>query len=342
MSSFEIIIIPSVFETAPAVLDRVADKLHKGLKIQIDNRFFIVGDLALNEGIQPHKEINSSPHDLDYRILFNSALLVASNKLGNPLVVTTGFPYATYQVNKDVALTKMIKDHVIEYDSSTFSPSGIKKAVVEVKNGAVLPEVSASAIAVRKGMDQPGDFMMVSLGYGTFETVFSNANGEIGIQRTANSSPGIIYALQELKKELINQYPSTMISDAFLDEGLQNGYIFFNRKRVDITAYRKKVLNNYYDNVVSPTLKRAFTDREFAKSKGIYLSGGGALYPEIVDRFREEFKDIIDVIVPENPHHLAAKGYCLHSSKLNGGDKTQVLGIDMGNSSTILCMFKAE
>lgn len=339
---FEIITIPSVFETAPTNLDRLTDKLHNGLKIHLEGQNYIVGELAINEGIQPHKELNSSPNDIDYKVLMNSALLVSANKLGNPLVVTTGFPFATFQVNKETALKNLIKDHIVEYDASLFSTAGVKKLVIEVKNGAILPEVSSSALAVRKIFDQTGDFMMVSLGYGTFETVFSSANGEIGIQRTANSSPGIIYAIQELKKELSNLYPSTMISDAFLDEGLQNGYMFFNRKKVDISALKSKVLNNYYDNVISPALRKAFTDREFAKSQGMFLSGGGALFKELVSRFNLEFKDVIDVNVPEDPHYLAAKGYCIHSSKLNGGDKTQSIGIDLGNSSTIICMFKSE
>ncbi len=336
-SLFEIISIPSVFESAPEVLDSIAEKVQKGLKVKIEDKFFIVGDLALNEGIQPHKEINSSPNDLDYQVLLTSALLVSYSKLGNPLTVTTGFPYASFQVNKDVAHENLIKDHLVTFDSSVFSSGGIKKIVIEVKNGSIIPEVSSSAYAIRNIHELKGDFMVLSLGYGTFETIFSDATGEFGIQRTASSSPGINYALQALRRELFNLHPSTMISDAFLDEGLRNGFMFINRKRVDITALRLKVLTFYYENVISPSVKKAFTDREFARSQGIYLAGGGALYPELVALFEAEFKDVKELIVPEDPHHLAAKGYCLKSAKLCGGDKELAVCIDMGNSSTIIC-----
>lgn len=336
---FEIISIPSVFETAPSVLDYFVEKIHKGLKVRVGHEFFIVGELALNEGIQPHKEVNSSPGDLDYQVLMTSALLVSSTKLGNPLTVTTGFPYASFQVNKDAAIDYLIKDHLVEYDSSVFSSGGSKKLVIEVKRGAILPEVSASANAIRHLNNIEGDFMALSLGYGTFETILSNANGEFGLQRTASSSPGIVYALDILRKELFKLYPSTMITDTFLDEGLRNGFIFLNRKKVDIMEMRKKALTLYYENVISPTIKKAFTDREFARSKGIFLSGGGALYPELTTLFQKEFDGVTDVIVPENPHHLAAIGYCLRSAKLNG-DKGQAVGIDLGNSSTIVCTYK--
>lgn len=60
-NQFDVITIPSVFETAPSKLDNFVEKIHKGLKIKIEDDFFIVGDLAINEGVQPHKEINSSP-----------------------------------------------------------------------------------------------------------------------------------------------------------------------------------------------------------------------------------------------------------------------------------------
>lgn len=238
-------------------------------------------------------------------------------------------------------MESLLKDHLVEYDASVITSGGVKKIVVEVKRGIVIPEVSASAQAIRAIHTIEGDFMVLSLGFGTFETVFSNANGEFGLQRTASSSPGIIYALQLLRKELFHLYPSNMVSDTYLDEALRNGYIFLERKKRDISVLRQRVLTLYYQNVISPTVKKAYSDREFSTSQGIFLAGGGALYPELVALFKEEFKDVIDVIVPEDPHHLAAKGYCLRSSKLNGGDQTQAVGIDMGNSSTIVCTFSS-
>jgi len=178
------------------------------------------------------------------------------------------------------------------------------------------------------------------LGYGTFETVFSTAEGDSGVQRTSSSAPGMIYAVGLLKNALTQEFYSGMPEDYYFDQALQSGFIFLNRKKHDLKELRKKVLNLYYDNVISPSLKKSFTDKEFSKASGLYLSGGGALYPEIIERFKKEFDGVIDVIIPENPNLLAAKGYCINSAKLSTGDITRAVGIDLGNSSTIICQYK--
>jgi plasmid segregation protein ParM len=337
MSNFEFSVIPSVFESAPLNLDRTSNKLITSLKIKHDDDFFIVGDLALTEGVSPHKEINCSPTGRDYNIFLKSALLVSNTRLGNPLTITTGFPFATYRMNRDLAQKLIVKEHVIEYDSSLYSSGSIRKTVVEVSSGAIMPEVSSCALAVRKTRNVNSDFMMISLGYGTFETVFSTAEGENGVQRTSNSAPGMIYAIELLKKALAQEFYSGMPEDYYFDQALQAGYIFLNRKKYDLKDMRKKVLNQYYDNIISPNLKKNFTDKEFSKSSGLYLSGGGALYPEIIERFKNEFDGVIDVIIPENPNMLAATGYCINSAKLSAGDTSRAVGIDLGNSSTIIC-----
>jgi len=339
---FEITSIPSLFETAPAILDRTANQLEKGLKIKHGDKFYIVGALAENEGVMPHKEINCSPGSLDYNILFKSALLLTSSKIGNPVTVTTGFPFATYRINRDEAQKNLIKDHMVEYDASTYSNSLVRKMIIEVKFGQILPEVIAASVAVRTVEKVEDDFFILSIGYGTFETMFSSTSSDFGTQRAASSAPGIVYAVDLLKNELNNKEYTGMQNDRYFDMALQNGYIYLNRKKVNIADMRVEVLNKYYDNIISPHLKRAFTDKEFSKAKAIYLSGGGALYPELVDRFKEEFKDILEVIVPENPNHLAVKGYCLTSLKINGGDTAPAVGIDLGNSSTLICTLKSK
>lgn len=339
---FEIISVPSLFETAPAILDRTTNQLVKGLKIKHGDKFYIVGELAENEGVMPHKEINCSPGSLDYNILFKSALLLANSKIGNPITVTTGFPFATFRINRDEAQKNLIKDHIVENDASTFSNASVRKMVIEVKSGQILPEVLAASQAVRAIEQTEEDFFMLSIGYGTFETIFSTKGSEFSTQRAASSAPGIVYAVDLLKDELNNMEYTGMQNDRYFDMAMQNGFIFLNRRKIDITAIKVLALNKYYDNIISPHLKRAFTDKEFSKSKAIYLSGGGALYPELVNRFKEEFKDILEVIVPHEPNLLAVKGYCLSSSKMNGGDITQSVGIDLGNSSTLICTLKSK
>lgn len=41
----------------------------------------------------------------------------------------------------------------------------------------------------------------------------------------------------------------------------------------------------------------------------MYLVGGGALYPELVDCFKEEFGDIVSVNVYPEPEKCASQGY---------------------------------
>ena len=77
----------------------------------------------------------------------------------------------------------------------------------------------------------------------------------------------------------------------------------------------------------------------FTISHVMYLAGGGALYPQLVDCFKEEFKDILDLEVAHEPQSLASRGYCINSSQLNGGVKSTAVGLDIGNASTIVSMF---
>ena len=187
-----------------------------------------------------------------------------------------------------------------------------------------------------------GDFFILSLGFGTFETLFSAQGGEFSSQRTGSSAPGLLYAINLLKNELMNLYNVSMENDYYFDLALQNGYIFLNRKRIEIEKIKEIVLNSYYENIISPHIKKAFTDREFSRSKTIYLSGGGALYPYLVNKIKEEFKDILNVIIPQDPNHLAVKGYCINTQKMSGGYINQAVGIDLGNSSTLVCTIKPK
>ena len=338
---FEIVTIPSLFETSQSNLERTSTNIIKGLRIKHGDSFYIVGELAENEGIMPHKDINCSPDSLDYNILMKSALLIANARKGNPLTITTGFPFATYRLNREDAYSNLVAFHMVEFDSNTYSNSGIRKMTIEVKAAEILPEVTAASLAVRKLKNIDNDFFMLSLGYGTFETLFSTRDGELASQKAASSVPGIVYAVDLLKIELSNMQHTSMQNDYYFDKALQNGYIFLKRRKVDITNIRKRVLETYYDNIISPHLKRAFTDKEFSKAKAIYLSGGGALYPELIEKFNAEFEDVMPVIIPENPNYLAVKGYCLNSAKMTKGDASQSVGIDLGNSTTIICMMKS-
>ena len=70
-----------------------------------------------------------------------------------------------------------------------------------------------------------------------------------------------------------------------------------NRVKHNILDIREKVLKMYYQEIIAPNLRKAFTDDDFNKCSKMYLVGGGALYPEIVQCFKEEFGEFVSVEV---------------------------------------------
>ena len=60
---------PSVYEATNQELANVAENILDGLKINLDDTDYIVGNLALVEGYSPHKSINAAPTDEEYKLL---------------------------------------------------------------------------------------------------------------------------------------------------------------------------------------------------------------------------------------------------------------------------------
>src|SRR5690606_18167566 len=190
----EVIKYPSVFESSNLELRNVARDLVSGLKLYHNNIGRLVGDLALSEGTSPHRNINSSPDEDDYRLFLQSVLLLASQKLGSPITVTTGFPFSTFHVSKDKPYQLLDKEHHIEFDTHAFGGGGRKKRAVEVDRAAVLPEVVGCSIAVRQlEHNASSNFFVISLGYGTMEAILSTEGGLV--QRSSISTFGLRYAV---------------------------------------------------------------------------------------------------------------------------------------------------
>jgi plasmid segregation protein ParM len=75
------------------------------------------------------------------------------------------------------------------------------------------------------------------------------------------------------------------------------------------------------------------------KTNRIYLCGGAMHYQDLIDCFNEEFSEVAQLIVLENPETIAVKGYLLNSLRMAHGRKKSVAGIDIGNSTTIVSTF---
>lgn len=332
--------IPSVIEANGFELNQVAGELIKGLRLfHDDNTAYILGDLAVSEGNAPHKGINSSPADTDYKLLTKASLLLASQENEGAMFVTTGFPFLTYQLYRDKAIEFLQNNHSIRYDASTFSNTSFAEANVNVVKAFILPELAGCDLTIRNGeLGDTGSFFIVSLGYGTFEAALSTPSGII--QRTTVSGPGLRYAINGAAKELLRTHYVGLKTEHQLDFGFRNGSIVLNRNRIDLTDLRRRFLSIYYREVISPLLAKTFSDVDFSQARTLYLVGGGAMYQELTEMFNNEFQSLLDVKVVPEPTLCAAKGYCINSRERAEGANVNAVGIDIGNSNTVVSIFK--
>lgn len=331
---------PSVFESTRAQLNGVSNSLVEGLKIEHNDESYIVGDLALKEGLSPHRLVNCAPGELDFELLFRAALLLAQKKAGNNFSLTLGFPFSMYQLHQNTAKQRLTKSYDIIYDSSTYSmngASGRQSVSVNLNQVFVIPEVAGSIITLRHGdMPETGDFFVISLGYGSCEGVVSTRSGII--RRTAISTRGIRYAINLMQDELRKDHYLGFKTEHQLNVAFQRGKININKRLLDLTSLRKKVLKSYYSNIIRPALVNAFQDSDFETANKLYIVGGGAHFNELTNEINSEFSDVLNVIVPENPHTMAVRGYCINTQKQAPNDVA--VGVDLGNANTLVCVSK--
>jgi len=332
---------PSMFEATSEELNFVSKDLINGIKIFDEDQAYILGNLALTEGLAPNKAINSSPEELDYSLFLKAGILLANYINNRPLTITTGFPFSTYQIYKKKAEELIMDIETIEYSPGTYSNKPKSKLKTQIQKVEILPEMIGNIISLRAGEENAeGNFFVVSLGYGTCEAVLSTDNGIV--HRTAASINGMQYAVDMFMRSLSNRYYLGLKTGKQIDMSFRNDYIILDRKKVDITNLRRNVLQRYYNHVISPVLRRSFGDSDFEKADKIYLTGGGALFPELIESFNDEFDDIATVEVVKNPLTLTSEGYSLNSIMLTGGDKSTAIGLDVGNANTVLTQYESD
>lgn len=336
--SIKSILFPSVIESNSVELPGAAPDMLSGLRISEDNTSYIIGDLALAEGSTPLRAINGSPSNMDYKLLFKSGLLLSNTEENSnlPKVIITGFPFSTYQVNREETVNLYRGIHNISYDSSTFSGEGISKPLkVVVHDIAVIPEIMACVLGAREFEENlKGKFFAVSLGFGSFDACLANEKGLV--QRTILSNYGMRYAVNLFAKELSKKFYLDMRSEHQLDKAFTDGFIILNRKRYNITDLRKIVLERYYKDIISPSLKNAWKDDDFVNTNYLVLAGGGALYSDLLKCFEEEFRDLISIKVVNDPLTIASKGYYLYGINVLGVENKYAIGLDIGNAHTVV------
>lgn len=335
---------PSVFETAFGNTENSSRDLLNGIKIKKGDKWYLIGNLAKRGGINPGRITNASPQEEDYEILFRAALLNVVDKVEQPIALTVGFPFSTYNVYKAAAEQFLGKRHfLIEYDTQTFNINGaFKKAMFDIERVEVIPEIVGGIIGLKKSIPEPvpENFIAVSFGYGTIEGGMASSTGLV--HRTCFSSHGIRYAVNNITRELAQKYYLEMKNEHQVDDALMKGVLFTNRKKVDLKGMRKEVLLQYYKEVVSPLMRRYFTDPDFEQCEKIYLLGGGAHYSELTDAFNEEFKGFIPVETAPEPEKLTSIGYLYNSLRISDIKPRRSIGLDLGNATSVLSIFENE
>ena len=335
---------PIVFESAFGNTENSSRDLLNGLKIKNENMWFLAGSLAKKGGINPNKVVNASPQEEDYEILFKAALITIAESTQQPMYVTVGFPFSTYNVYKEAAerfLSK--KNFLVEYDTQTFHNKGaIKKALFDIERFDVIPEIVGGIIGLKKvlGPQQPKSFIAISLGFGTIEGAMATSDGLV--KRTVFSSHGLRYAINNLTRELNKKYYLEMKNEHQLDDAFVKGFIFINRKNIDLKQLRKDILNQYYKEIISPLFKKYFTDNDFENCEKIYLLGVGAYYQELQDAFTQEFEGVMPVEIAPDAEKLASIGYLYNSLRISDDKFESCVGIDLGNSSTVVSTVENE
>jgi hypothetical protein len=335
--NFHSINIPSVIERYNQPLINVSASPEKKIQLYESGTGYLVGELALSQGVAPYRNINSAPSEIDYQLLAKAGLLIATAAKSGEVVVTTGFPYTTFELYRQQAADFFgLKDIFIEYNADTFSTNEHKRLQLTINHIEIMPEILGCINAIKKGPTaEQEDFFVVSLGYGTCETGLSTETGLI--TRTCMSVPGLRHAVNNLQAELSKNYNLGMKNEHMLNQSFQSGKVVVNRKRKDLGEIRRIQLVNYFEEVVSPTLKKAFIDSDFERAEKLYLVGGGALYPDLVECFKKEFDGVLDVIIPHEAANMASIGYCLKSFQWCGAANAhKAIGLDIGNAYTVV------
>lgn len=331
-------IFPSVVESAPPVLDLRPGVLLEQLCVSDRGQNALVGDLALSEGRAPGRLVNASPEQRDYRVLLKAALLVATHGRSGPVSVGTGFPTATLRSNADAATTLLSRCESIGFDARPVGGPTSERLSVEVTNVAVTSEIAACDIALREGPTKAsGNFFILSLGYGTCEAALSTPSGIV--QRTSVSLPGVRYAVERAMQDVARTTSLGLRTEHQFDAHFRTGRITVGRERISILDVRKRALDAYMENVIVPAIANAWSSEEFDRAEDLYVTGGGALYPSLMDAVRAEFGASLAVHPVPDPVSLAALGYALLASR-DAGEGTTSVGIDIGNANSCVCVLE--
>jgi len=331
-------VFPSVVESSSPVLDLAPGPLIDQLVISDRGQPVLVGEFALSEGRSPGRVVNATPDQRDYRALLKAALLLVTQRTTGPLVVGLGFPTATMRTHASSASELLTKMDAIGFDARPIGGSATARVPLDVVSTAVISEITACDRALRDGpVRATGTHFMLSLGYGTCEAALATPTGLV--QRTTVSVPGIRYAVERAMQEVSRESSLGLRTEHQFDAHFRSGRITLGRERISLVDIRKRALDSYMENVVAPAIANAWTAEDFDRAEDLYVTGGGALFPAMIDAIRAEFGASLRVHLVPDPLSHAALGYALHAARTAAPDVTPV-GIDVGNANCCVCVLE--
>lgn len=331
-------IMPSVVEAAPPVLDLQPGALIEQLVVTDRGQTALVGDLALSEGRAPGRIVNATPDQRDYRVLLKAAVLLAAHERTGPLSVGLGFPTSTMRSHAEGANALLSKFEAIGFDARPIGGAAASRLPVDIQHVSVTSEISACDRALREGpMRATGNHFIISLGYGTCEAALSTPTGLV--QRATVSVAGVRYAVERAMKDVARTTSLDLRTEHQFDAHFRSGRITAGRDRISLLDVRKRSLEAYMENVITPALANAWSSEDFDRAEDLYITGGAALYPTLIDAIRSEFGSVLKVHIVPDPLSLAALGYALIAAR-TAGDEATAVGIDIGNANTCVCVLE--
>ncbi|MDX2192876.1 MAG: ParM/StbA family protein [Gemmatimonadales bacterium] len=334
-NQYQVFVFPSLMESHSGELRQVAPTPLAGLKVLHEGQAYLVGQLAVLEGVSAQKTMNESPSDLGYQVLAKAGLLVGLQGAEGPVSLVTGFPWGTFLQNRDAASQFFTRLTEIEYDARPHGGPAVARRAVDIARVEVLPEIVGCAVALRYGaLKVNEDAFVVSLGYGTCEACRMTRSGVV--QRTMVSAPGLRVAVDLMGRDLARRFPAGLRRPHQLDAGFRAGEMVIQRQRVNVQDVRRSALERYFHDALQPVFRNIWTDDDFLRANRLLLVGGGAHYADLVDQFKREFDGVLDVTVVPQPELQAVTGY-LHAAvalaRKTGGS---VIGLDIGNAQTVV------
>lgn len=329
----------SLLESSYGKLPVTSTNLLNGMRISLDDNWYLVGGACRNLGRNPHRLVNASPEEVDYKVLLHAALLHCSRSTSDRITLSLGFPYSTYNIYRGLAEKYLAnKTFKIEYDTSLFKKDGgVDKKFIEIENFEVIPELAAAVIGLKKyHKAEEENFLVISLGFGTTEIGVVSSEGLN--KRTVISIPGIQRCIQNLRDELEKENFIGFLTDNQLDDAFIKGSVILNRVPINLAPLKANILKSFYKEYISDTIRVKISDRDFERIEKIYVVGGGVHYPELQAMFNHEFANVMPVEFVKEPDKIAAAGYYFNSVRMaNSGASGLPVGVDLGNSSTYIC-----